>query len=90
MMFNLVEVVTDETKVAGGEILKTVEPGLELEINAQVVKVPFKDVIWDLDAEDPEEATVMYVEYQGEDYELELPEKGTQEWEDLMEIVYPE
>jgi hypothetical protein len=75
---------------SSGKLLEEI-PALELPIDGQMTKVPWQELdSFELDAEDPMEATELWVTYQGEDYTVLLPDRDTLDWNELMAIIDPE
>lgn len=86
MKFKMVDIYT---KIPG-KILEECTQGLELNVDGETINVPFTQLDRiELDAEDIDEASCLLVGYKGKRYELELPEKGTFDWDDLLDVVDP-
>lgn len=72
---------------------KTIYQSLDaiwLNVGGERMAVPFTDLdSYELDAEDINEATELWVSYQGIEYEFPLPERDSREWDALIEIIDP-
>jgi hypothetical protein len=65
--------------------------GVSLEISGEPIPVPFSSMeAIELDAEDLDEATELYLTYEGEEYVLPLPERDSRDWQILEEVIDPE
>lgn len=84
-----VEIKTIAYKTPSGEIVEdTSTIGLLLKVDGTEIAVAIADMedIY-LDDEDMRRATKFYVSYQGEDYEFDMPELDSANWQVLEQII---
>jgi hypothetical protein len=88
----IVQIKVGEIKYPSGEVVPQTVDGLEVAAGGgQKIQIPFSQMeTIETDAEDPEDATTLYIGHQGQTYSIPVPQKGTTDWNDFMEIMYPE
>lgn len=87
-----VEIKTIAYTTPSGEVVEDVSTiGLLLSIDDEEVAVPIADMedVY-LDDEDMSKATRLYVSYQGEEYEFDVPERDSANWQMLEQIIETE
>ncbi len=83
-----VEIVENVITTPLGEEIDDISMGLLLDINGKEQVVPVRELtdIY-LDTEDMTRATKLYVTYQNKEYEFEVPNQGTADWQYLEDLI---
>lgn len=74
-----------------GQVVQRTVAGLMLNVDGVDTAVPFTELSdIEFNAEDIEEADILYVNYRGQDYEVPLPSPDSMDWQDVLEIEQAE
>ncbi len=85
-----IRVLKEIQKIDDERELEIMEEAIVISRNGQLEPVPIR-LLEDIELDDDiEEAQNMLFSYQGEFYEVPLPERETSEWYQVLEIIDPE
>lgn len=86
-----VETVESSISLPDGNALETVGYGLILNVEGVETVVSLKDLVnVQLDNENSDEARLLYVTYNNQDYQFDLPPRASRDWAILEELFHPE
>ena len=82
-----IRVLKEIQKIDDEREFEIMEEAIVISRNGQLETVPIR-LLEDIELDDDiEEAQNMLFSYQGENYEIPLPQKGTPDWYQVLEII---